>query len=79
MLSVYKRNVKIMNGTVERDGVLYDVRCLSTDDKPVGDITNGSTCIEIDTGKKYLFNGTSGAWVEISGATVIICASGVYY
>lgn len=41
----------------------YDVRCLSTDEKPVDNIRNGSTLIEIDTGVKYLFDADSKTWV----------------
>lgn len=33
--------------------IVKEVRCLSTDDKPTAGMPNGSTCIEIDTGKVY--------------------------
>ena len=42
----------------------YDVRCRSTDTKPTEGIPNGSTCIEIDTGKLFLFDATSGEWCD---------------
>ena len=58
------------------DSWLNDVRCLSTDVKPTENIPNGSTCIEIDTGKKYLFDEAEKVWNEISGSA-IISASGV--
>ena len=45
--------------------VFNDVRCLSTDTKPLTGIKNGSTLIEIDTGKKYLFDALSKAWNEV--------------
>lgn len=52
---------------VSDDGVkaLVEVYCLSTDAKPTEDIANGSTCVEIDTGKVYLFNEAASAWVEV--------------
>ena len=53
-----------------------DVRCLSTDTKPAAKIHNGSTCVEVDTGKKYLFDGDSKTWNEITGSA-IISANGV--
>ena len=53
-------------------GKYYDVRCLSTDVKPTG-VPNGSTCIEIDTGTGYLFDGDSQDWIEIpEGSSVVI-------
>ena len=58
----------------------YDVRCLSTDAKPTN-VPNGSTCIEINTGKAFLFNETGKTWVEIpQGSQVVINpASGVSF
>ena len=58
----------------------YDVRGLSTDTKP-NNVPNGSTFIEINTGKGYLFNGAAKTWVEIpSGSQVVINpASGVSF
>ena len=44
-------------------GGYYDIRCLSTDDKP-SEVPNGSSCIEIDTGKIYFFDADSKQWVE---------------
>ena len=46
--------------------VLIEAACLSTDDKPTTGIANGSTCIEIDTGKIYMFNEAGSAWVELA-------------
>lgn len=43
----------------------YDIRGLSTDSKPTTDILNGSTFIEMDTGKVFIFNGASSTWVEL--------------
>lgn len=42
--------------------IIHDVRCLSTDTKPTVGITNGSTCLEIDTGDIYIFDGESQTW-----------------
>jgi len=53
----------------------WDVRCASTDTKPVNGVPNGSTCIEIDTGDGYLFNADAGEWVKQSGGTVIVIPS----
>ena len=39
---------------------------LSTDTKPTTDIPNGSVFIETDTAKIYLFNKTSGQWVQFA-------------
>ena len=45
--------------------VYNDVRCLSTDEKPTENINNGSTLVEIDTGKRYIFDASSLAWNEV--------------
>lgn len=50
-----------------------DVRCLSTDKKPTSGIPNGAICIEIDTGKGYLFDEDNEKWWEIpAGSSVVI-------
>jgi len=46
--------------------VFNDVRCLSSDEKPTEGIKNGSTLIEIDTGKRYLYDALSCQWNEFS-------------
>lgn len=47
------------------DGKHYcEIYCLSTDVKPNNLIANGSILCEVDTGKVYFFNETSGEWVE---------------
>lgn len=49
-------------------GVVFnDVRCLSTDERPVDDILNGSVLTEIDTGSQYLFDADSKTWYAYSG------------
>lgn len=35
----------------------------STDTKPTGNLANGSTCIEVDTGNVYLWDEAEAAWV----------------
>lgn len=58
--------------------VYNDVRCLSTDAKPINNIKNGSTLIEIDTGKKYLFDGATKTWIEVNSSAAI-SANGVSF
>lgn len=61
------------------DKHVLDIRLLSTDNKPVTGVPNGSTCIEIDTGKKYMFDGAGQQWKELAGSSIIINADGIYY
>lgn len=42
---------------------IHEIRCLSTDTKPSA--PNGSECIEIDTGKIFLYDAEGGEWHEI--------------
>lgn len=64
MVSIYKH---IIYGEVA-----HDVRCMSTDTKPTN-VSNGSTCIEIDTGNGYLFDADGKQWKEIpEGSSVVI-------
>lgn len=37
---------------------------LSTDTKPVEEFIMGSVFVEVDTGKAYLYNESTEAWVE---------------
>lgn len=50
-------NIKIYYG----EGV-----CLSTDDKPIGNVENGSKLIEMDTGKIYLYDAENERWREFA-------------
>lgn len=48
---------------------VIEMRGLSTDTKPINKIKgykvgNSSTYYEINTGKLYMFNGTSSVWIE---------------
>ena len=36
----------------------------SSDSKPTSSLCNGSICIEVDTGKIFLFNEATSGWVE---------------
>lgn len=47
------------------DATVHDVRCLSTDNKPIDGIANGSTCIEIDTGKMFVYDKNANTWHEL--------------
>lgn len=49
-----------------QDKVLIEAVCLSSDSKPTDGIANGSTCIEMNTGKIFMFNEAGSAWVELS-------------
>ena len=44
---------------------LVESACLSTDTKPTK-FSNGSMCLEMDTGKIYAFNETASTWVEVA-------------
>jgi len=44
----------------------HDVRCLSTDTKPTENIANGSSLIEMDTGKVYFFDKDNELWREFA-------------
>ena len=47
------------------DSVLIQAVCLAADSKPTTGIANGSTCIEIDTGKIFMFDESGDAWTEL--------------
>lgn len=48
-----------------KDTVLVEAVCLSSDAKPTSGIANGSICIEMNTGKIYMYNEAGTAWVEL--------------
>lgn len=52
-----------INRQFQHGKVFNDVRCLSTDTKPVDAIRNGSCLTEIDTGRRYLFDAASKRWM----------------
>ena len=39
--------------------------CISADTKPTTGIVNGSTCIEMDTKKVYIFDEANAQWREL--------------
>lgn len=43
---------------------IQDMFGLSGDSKPTTGLATGSSFVEVDTGKAYLFNETSSTWVE---------------
>ena len=43
----------------------FDFRGLSTDNKPIEGVGNGSTLIEMDTGNVFLFDAFTKTWREI--------------
>lgn len=51
---------------VGNEKCLVESACLSTDSKPTSGIANGSICIEMNTGKIFMFNEAGSAWVELS-------------
>ena len=56
--------------TVKRNGIklkLLEGHGLSTDTKPTEGVANGSTLIEMDTGKVYMFNEAGEEWLEYGG------------
>lgn len=55
------------NAAADFNGAQYvEVACLSTDTKPTGNFLTGSTLIEVNTGKVYLYNSAASTWVEVS-------------
>lgn len=68
MVTIYDVKKSKIRGE-DKPLVLVELRGLSTDDKPTviqnGEIENGSSFIEIDTGKMYLYDGSSKSWDEV--------------
>lgn len=67
MITIY--DIKKSTIKKERPTLLVELRGLSTDDKPTvienGDIENGSSFIEINTGDIYIYDGASKEWNKI--------------
>ena len=56
--------IRIKDSTTYADGKQNVYIALpSTDTKPT-DVATGSTCVEVDTGKHYVFDEDSGEWTE---------------
>lgn len=68
MFSNTKADADIYNNIPKfgQDDVLIEAACLSTDAKPTDGVANGSECIEMDTGKKFMFNKSGGNWLEVN-------------
>lgn len=56
-LQSYSGSKNVM--TFYGDGV-----CLSSDDKPIGNVENGSKLLEMDTGKIYIYDAQNSQWRE---------------
>ena len=57
--------VRILTERVIEGNKRYiEAAALSTDSKPTADIVTGSVLVTVDDGKGYLFNETSGQWIE---------------
>ena len=54
------RNIKSHDGSKQ----YIEGHCLSTDTKPTEGIVNGSTLLEMDTGKVYMFDEENKEWKE---------------
>lgn len=65
MIRIFNKElVAVENGAAKNVATVY---CNSSDTKPTSDLANGSTLVEVDTGKNYLFNEATSSWVEVSG------------
>ncbi len=52
------------NRTISFNGYISTVYVLSSDLKPVKNISNGSACVEIDTGDIYRFDEDHDLWIK---------------
>lgn len=59
MITAYRKN------TLIKDKAELELRGLSTDSKPTEDVANGTTFIEMDTGKIYMYDLENEEWKEI--------------
>lgn len=75
-------SISFNKAAVNRFGgcAFYDIRGTSTDTKPT-DVPNGSTFVEMNTGKGFLFDAENAQWHEVpsGGAVVIPVATGVMF
>lgn len=58
--------IRLVRGT--RNKQIKEIACLSTDTKPTDGVANGSICIEMNTGKVFMFNEAGAEWLEVAGA-----------
>ena len=64
-MAIRAQNAKVIlleDGTVKQMADLFGT---SSDSKPTTGYINGSTFLEVDTGKIFLFNEATSAWVEL--------------
>ena len=61
MITITRKESDINNGNKS----ILEIRGLARDTKPTENINNGSTFIEIDTGKIYLYDAENQQWKEI--------------
>ena len=47
----------------QKNDVICEIYCSSTDTKPTENIQNGASCIEVDTGNFYFFDRKTDQWV----------------
>ena len=53
---------------VQNGKKLVSLALKSTDSKPTSGVMNGSTCIEVNTGKTYVYDEEGSEWTEISSS-----------
>ena len=53
---------------VQNGKKLVSLALKSTDSKPTSGVMNGSTCIEVNTGKKYVYDEEGSQWTEIGNS-----------
>lgn len=58
MITIVKKEENV------KDGNILEITGKSTDQKPTENISNGSSYIEIDTGKIYFYDKETEQWLE---------------
>lgn len=48
---------------------IVNIACNHDDEKPIAGLANGSMCIEVDTGKLFLFDEDEEEWVEFGASS----------
>lgn len=65
-MAIRATNVTLAEVTEEGQALyIANLYGTSSDSKPTTGYANGSTFVEVNTGKLYLFNESAGAWVEV--------------
>ena len=61
--------VTIANAGIVKNGrQLLDLNGLSTDNKPTGEVLNGSSFFEMDTQDAYFFDQENETWIKAGGS-----------